>query len=196
MSRFILSHDSLTCRRSPELSSTAIDAPPPDLPPVRWMDRGFAILGSLARHRRPHIRFLVHRLASLLHASFRPRLAAGVISPLRFANPSSPSDWVEDFHLPAVAHARHTSGRRRDYSRRPPTPRGRAVRHPAVHETDWKRRWVSSNETNPMRSNQVLGKAWFICEAPPFHHGPRPLVADVHARTLSIPTFIRFRARV
>ena len=88
MSRFILSHDSLTCRRSPELSSTAFDAPPPDLPPVHWMDRGFAILGSLARHRRPHIRFLVHRLASLLHASFRPRLAAGVISPLRFANPS------------------------------------------------------------------------------------------------------------
>jgi integrase len=49
------------------------------------------------------------------------------------------------------------SGRRRDYSRRPPTPRGRAVRHPAVHETDWKRRWVSSNETSPMRSNQFLG---------------------------------------
>jgi hypothetical protein len=45
---------------------------------------------------------LVQRLASLLCASFRPRLAASVISPLRFANPSSPSDWVEDFHLHAV----------------------------------------------------------------------------------------------
>ena len=88
------------------------------------------------------------------------------------------------------------SGRRRDYSRRPPTPHGRAVRHPAVHETDRKRRWVSINETSPMRSNQDLGKAWFICEAPPFHHGPRPLVADFHARTLSSPAFIRFRARV
>ena len=52
---------------------------------------------------------------------------------------------------------RTRSGRRRDYSRRPPTPRGRAVRHPAVHETDWKRRCVSSNETSPMRSNQFLG---------------------------------------
>ncbi|MGA7944871.1 MAG: hypothetical protein WB991_07365, partial [Candidatus Sulfotelmatobacter sp.] len=41
-------------------------------------------------------------------ASFRPRLAASVVSPLRFANPSSPSDWVEDFHLQAVKHARHT----------------------------------------------------------------------------------------
>src|ERR1700675_3270709 len=51
---------------------------------------------------------LVHRLASLLHASFRPRLAASVISPLRFANPSPPSGWVEDLHLQAVEHARHT----------------------------------------------------------------------------------------
>src|SRR3981081_3038155 len=55
---------------------------------------------------------LVHRLASLLRASFRPRLAASVISPLRFANPSSPSDWVEDFHLQAVVHARHTTKKR------------------------------------------------------------------------------------
>src|SRR6266478_1216191 len=28
--------------------------------------------------------------------------------PLRFANPSSPSDWVEDLHLLAVEHAWHT----------------------------------------------------------------------------------------
>jgi hypothetical protein len=47
-------------------------------------------------------------LASLLHASFSPRLAASVISPLRFANPSPPSGWVEDLHLQAVEHARHT----------------------------------------------------------------------------------------
>src|SRR3712207_7214264 len=44
--------------------------------------------------------------AVLLHASFRPRLAA---TPLRFANPSPPSGWVEDFHLQAVEHARHTT---------------------------------------------------------------------------------------
>src|SRR4051794_21655889 len=59
---------------------------------------------------------LVHQAAALLHASFRPRLAA---TPLRFANPSPPSGWVEDFHLQAVDHARHTRrspGRSRDFS--------------------------------------------------------------------------------
>jgi hypothetical protein len=30
------------------------------------------------------------------------------MTPLRFANPSPPSGWVEDFHLQAVDHARHT----------------------------------------------------------------------------------------
>ena len=29
-------------------------------------------------------------------------------TPLRFANPSPPSGWMEDFHLQAVDHARHT----------------------------------------------------------------------------------------
>src|SRR5713101_261691 len=29
-------------------------------------------------------------------------------SPLRFANPSPPSGWIEDLHLQAVDHARHT----------------------------------------------------------------------------------------
>lgn len=48
---------------------------------------------------------LVHQVAVLLHASFRPRLAA---TPLRFANPSPSSGWVEDLHLRAVEHARHT----------------------------------------------------------------------------------------
>jgi len=47
---------------------------------------------------------LVHRLASLLHASFRPRLAASVISPLRFAITSRPSRCEEDFHLQTVKH--------------------------------------------------------------------------------------------
>src|ERR687885_1099771 len=58
---------------------------------------------------------LVHQAAVLLHASFRPRLAA---TPLRFANPSPPSGWVEDFHLQAVEHARHTKAQ----SRRKPGP--------------------------------------------------------------------------
>jgi len=48
---------------------------------------------------------LVHRLASLLHASFRPRLAASVISPLRFAITSRPSRCEEDFHLQTVKHS-------------------------------------------------------------------------------------------
>ncbi len=48
---------------------------------------------------------LVHRLASLLYASFRPRLTT---TPLRFAIPSPPSGWIRDLHPPTVEHARHT----------------------------------------------------------------------------------------
>ena len=91
--------------RSPEVSSTAFGAQPPDLPPVRLMEMSFAIIGSLAPHRRPHYPVLVHRLAPLLHASFRPRLTT---TPLRFAITSPPSGWEEDLHLQAVDHARHT----------------------------------------------------------------------------------------
>ena|SRR5271157_1594007 len=67
---------------------------------------GFASIGPLASRRRPPHPVLVHRLAPLLHASFRPHLA---VTPLRFANPSPPAGWVEDFHLQAVEHARHTN---------------------------------------------------------------------------------------
>src|SRR6266487_3583229 len=73
---------SVTHSRSPAISSTAFHAQPPDLPPVLLMDMGFAISCSLARHRRPHHPVLVHRLACLLHASFRPHLT---VTPLRFA---------------------------------------------------------------------------------------------------------------
>src|ERR671928_2203206 len=59
---------------------------------------------------------LVHQAAALLRASFRPRLTA---TPLRFANPSPPSGWVEDSHLQAVDHARHTNKIAR--------PQGRAI---------------------------------------------------------------------
>jgi len=105
MSLFTLSHDSVTRRRSPEVSSTAFSAQPPDLPPASLMDLGFAAFCPLARCRRPLHPVLVHRLAPLLHASFRPRLAA---TPLRFAITSPPSGCEEDFHLLAVKHARHT----------------------------------------------------------------------------------------
>jgi hypothetical protein len=49
------------------------------------MAADFAIIGSLVQPGRPRI----HRAATLLHASFRPRLAT---TPLRFANPSPPLD--------------------------------------------------------------------------------------------------------
>src|SRR5467141_2464822 len=58
VNRSTLSHDSVTCSRSPEVSSIAFHAQPPDLPPVPLMDVGFAIVCSLARHRRPQIQFL------------------------------------------------------------------------------------------------------------------------------------------
>src|ERR1700676_4270871 len=58
MNRFTLSHDSVTCRRSPEVSSTPFDTQPPDLPPVSLMDMGFVVIGLFARHCRPRIRFL------------------------------------------------------------------------------------------------------------------------------------------
>src|SRR5580692_11656090 len=68
MNRFTLSHDSVTCRTPPEVSSTAFNTQPPDLPPVSLMDMGFAISCPLARHRRPPIRFLFigSRLCSTL----------------------------------------------------------------------------------------------------------------------------------
>jgi hypothetical protein len=92
--------------RSPEVSSTAFTAHPPNLPPRSLMTVDFAISCSLVRPGRPRYPVLVHRVAALLHASFRPCLAA---TPLRFANPSPPSGWIEDFHLQAVEHARHTT---------------------------------------------------------------------------------------
>jgi len=48
VNRFTLSHESVTCHRSPEVSSTAFDTQPPDLPPVSLMDMGFAIICPLA----------------------------------------------------------------------------------------------------------------------------------------------------
>src|SRR5664279_5387259 len=101
-----LSPKSGTQRRSPEVRPTAFAARPPDLPPRSLMTVDFAINCSLVRPGRPRYPVLVHRAAALLHASFRPHLA---MTPLRFANPSPPSGWIEDFHLQAVDHARHTT---------------------------------------------------------------------------------------
>ena len=76
-----LSLDSETNGRSPEVSSTAFGAQPPDLQPVPLMDMGFALMGSLARHRMPLIRFLFigsHVCSTLLSdpASRRRRCAS------------------------------------------------------------------------------------------------------------------------
>jgi hypothetical protein len=69
------------------------------------MTLDFAASCLLVRPGRPRYPVLVHRAAVSLRASFRPRLTT---TPLRFANPSPPSGWIEDFHLQAVVHARHT----------------------------------------------------------------------------------------
>jgi hypothetical protein len=97
-----------TQRRSPEVRSTAFTARPPNLPPRSLMTVDFAISCSLVRPGRPRYPVFVHRAAALLHASFRPHLT---MTPLRFANPSPPSGWIEDSHLQAVDHARHTTKR-------------------------------------------------------------------------------------
>ena len=101
-----ISPDSGTQRRPPEVRSTAFAARPSDLPPRSLIVVDFAIGCSLVRPGRPLYPLLVHRAAILLHASFRPHLAA---TPLRFANPSPLSGWIEDFHLQAADHARHTA---------------------------------------------------------------------------------------
>jgi hypothetical protein len=95
-----------TQRRPPEVRPTAFTARPPDLPPRPLMTVDFAISCSLVRSGRPRYPVFVHRAAALLHAVFRPHLA---MTPLRFANPSPSSGWIEDFHLQAVDHARHTT---------------------------------------------------------------------------------------
>ena len=100
-----LSLECETGSRSPEVSSTAFDAQPLDLHSVPLMDVGFAAIGQLARTLPASYPVLVHRLAPLLHASFRPHLPA---RPLRFAITSPPSGCEEDLHLQAVDHARHT----------------------------------------------------------------------------------------
>lgn len=53
-----LSRDFTTRLRSPEVSSTAFSAQPPDLQPASLMDMGFVVICQLARRRMPPIRFL------------------------------------------------------------------------------------------------------------------------------------------
>jgi hypothetical protein len=57
MAHAIPSRDSATRHRSPEVSSTAFRAQPPDLRFASLMDVGFAIMCPLVRPRMPPIRF-------------------------------------------------------------------------------------------------------------------------------------------
>ena len=54
----VFSRKSATHSRSPEVSSTAFRAQPPDLQPATLMDMGFAVSCPLAHRRMPPIRFL------------------------------------------------------------------------------------------------------------------------------------------
>src|SRR6202045_4072513 len=103
----------------------------------------FAIDFLLVRADWPRYPVFVHWVAALLHASFRPRLAT---TPLRFANPSPPSGWIEDFHLQAADHARHTAQRVRAM-RGPMTGSGVIRRLVAT-----KRRVTASPATRPTSS--------------------------------------------
>src|SRR5262250_1836723 len=68
---------------------------------------GYGLRGQLPARPAPYASdpVFVHRLALLLHASFRLHLA---VTPLRFAITSRPSRCEEDLHLLADKHARHT----------------------------------------------------------------------------------------
>jgi hypothetical protein len=92
--------------RPPEVSLTAFTAHPPDL--QRQALDGYGLRGQLSA--RPtwaaSYPISVRQVAALLHASFRPRLAA---TPLRFARTSPPSGCAGDLHPQAVKHARHTT---------------------------------------------------------------------------------------
>ena len=85
--RSILSADSRTNGRTPEVSSTAFRTHPPNLQPVPLMDVDFAIICPLVRHRMPQIRFLYigSYVCSTLLSD--PNLT---VTPLRFAITSPP----------------------------------------------------------------------------------------------------------
>src|SRR3954467_7474785 len=95
-----------TRRRPPEVSSIAFTAHPPDLQPQALDGYGLRGKSSARPTWAASYPVSVRQVAALLHASFRPRLAA---TPLRFANTSPPSGCVGDLHPQAVEHARHTT---------------------------------------------------------------------------------------
>src|SRR5271157_3093222 len=79
---------------------------------------GFASIGLLTPPCRLYP-LPVRHASALPTASFRFRLATDTLA-VQLTLPLA--GCVEDFHLPVSAPCRAQSGRRRDYSRRPPTP--------------------------------------------------------------------------
>jgi hypothetical protein len=92
--------------RSPEVSLTTFTAHPPDLQPQALDGYGLRDQLSARPTWAASYPISVRQVAALLHASFRPRLAA---TPLRFARTSPPSGCAGDLHPQAVKHARHTT---------------------------------------------------------------------------------------
>ena len=146
----VLSLVAETQRRSPEVRSTAFAARSPNLPPRPLMTVDFAISCSLVRPGRPRYPVFVHRAAALLRASFRRRLAT---TPLRFANPSPPSGWIEDSHLQAVDHARHTTRRA---ARRQPFHCRTTVRHQRVTRGVTRRRPRGKRGSRPLPATAAI----------------------------------------
>src|SRR3974390_2565448 len=105
MDRSTLSPVSGTNGRSPEVSSIRLPCAAAGFT-LSAFD-GYGLCGHLPARPAPYASdpVLVHRLARLLHASFRPSVAG---APLRFAMTSPPSGCQGDFHPRAVEHARHT----------------------------------------------------------------------------------------
>jgi hypothetical protein len=101
-----LSPVSRTRCRPPEVSSIAFIAHPPDLQPQALDGYGLRGQSSARPAWAASYPISVRQVATLLHASFRPRLAA---TPLRFANTLPPSGCVGDLHPLAIEHARHTT---------------------------------------------------------------------------------------
>jgi hypothetical protein len=89
---------------------------------------GYGLRGHVPARPAPYASYpvLVHRLASLLHASFRPRIAT---KSLRFAITSPPSGCEEDFHLQDVEQcSAHHRDRGESHLSSPPTPPDMRVR--------------------------------------------------------------------
>src|ERR1035438_1448157 len=83
--RSTLSPDSGTWNRSPEVSSTAFNAQPPNLQPALLMDVDFATICQLVQRRMPRIRFLCfrsaeRRLPRILFVSIGSRLCSTLLS--------------------------------------------------------------------------------------------------------------------